>query len=269
MGDRKIPQVAVVTGAASGIGRALVLALARRGDAVIASDIDARGLHETVGYARVLGSTVVPVTTDVSKEDDIERLASLAFDVAERVHQLVNNAGVLLSGNCWQTSLPGWKRTIDINLWSVIHATRSFVLRMLDSGGHIVNIASMAGLTPGCDVAAYTVSKYGVVAHSECLAAELALRKAPIKVSVVCPRAVRTGIASSLQQGESVGSTHAAIKATLQHVIREGMAPEALAKHLLSEVDAGKFWIVPHAEVLAAVEHRAEQILRSSIASGI
>jgi len=263
LGNLKLPQAAVVTGAASGIGRAIVLALARRGDAVVAADIDAEGLHQTAVDARALGSTVFPITTDVSNESAIEQLAEAAFGVAERVHLLVNNAGVLVSGNCWQTSLEDWNRTLDINLWSVIHAARSFVPRMLESGGHIVNIASMAGLTPGRELAAYTVSKYGVVALSECLAAELASLGASIKVSVVCPGAVRTGIASSLQHDDTAGLTRAGINSTLRDVIRDGMAPEILAEHLLSEVDAGKFWIVPR-EVLAAVEDRATEILRSA-----
>lgn len=260
MRTTRLSQVAVVTGAASGIGRALVHALACRGDTIVAAE----RLRHIIDEVHASSAKVIAVHVDVSDAEDIERLAKTAFDAAERVHLLINNAGVLVSGNCWATPVADWKRTLDVNLWSVIHSARRFVPRMLHAGGHIVNVSSMAGLTPGPDLAAYTVSKYGVVAHSECLAAELASQGAPIKVSVVCPGAVKTCIANALPIDDGIFARFSNTNAALQQLILDGMAPEVFAEQLLSDVDAGKFWIIPHQEVFAAVEQRAKEILHSS-----
>ncbi|VVE70112.1 Putative oxidoreductase SadH [Pandoraea captiosa] len=262
-------RVAVVTGAASGIGRALVHALALRGDTVVAADVDVPGLARTMKDIPASGGRVVSAHVDVSRAADVEKLADIAFAIAGRVDLLINNAGVLRTGNCWLTSEAEWRRTLDVNLWSVIHAARAFVPRMLAKGGHIVNVASMAGLTAGPELSAYTVSKFGVVAHSECLAGELAAIDAPIKVSVVCPGAVDTAIADAIHESNDRQGNLAQTNAGLQQIIRNGTKPDAFASALLADVDAGKFWIIPHAEVFAAFAQRARTILRESSDTGL
>ena len=253
---------AVVTGAARGIGRSLALRLAKKGYAMAIADIDREGLRAVETEVSALGSEVMAVETDVSSARDIQRLCDEVHAGFGRVDLLINNAGILTSGNSWEIDQETWRKVIDVNLWSVIHAAREFVPRMLQRGGRIVNVASMGGLASGPWVAPYCVSKYGVVAFSESLAAEFAAQHIPITVSVVCPGAVSTGIADALEHHHANETPLDLMNSSLQRMICTGTTPDDLAEDVLAQVDEGRFWILTHPEVREAVKARAAEIVR-------
>jgi NAD(P)-dependent dehydrogenase (short-subunit alcohol dehydrogenase family) len=186
-------RVAVVTGAASGIGLALTEAFVDAGMRIVMLDLDDEGL--TRNAAR-LGEPVHAVVADVRDPDALERAGDVALERFGALHVAVNNAGIVNGGNSWELSLEEWHRVIDVNLWGVIHGVRAFVPRILASGdeGHVVNTASMAAVLPLARLGPYTVAKHGVLGLSDVLRAELQDLGAPVGVSVVMPGMVRTGM---------------------------------------------------------------------------
>ena len=189
-------KVAVVTGAASGIGRALAALCVREGMKVVLADIETSALAEAAHELGVDDTDVLAVKTDVSKANDVEALAHKTLDRFGAVHLLFNNAGVFKGGTLWEHCLIDWEWIINVNLWSVIHGMRTFVPLMLaqDVECHIVNTASIAGLIAPPYQGIYNVTKHGVVALTETLYRELAECDAKLKVSVLCPSHVRTRI---------------------------------------------------------------------------
>ena len=188
-------KVAVVTGAGSGIGRALVRRFAAEQMRVVAADVEAAALAETVaGLAGV--STFV---ADVAKFEDVDALAEHAYEVFGATDVLCNNAGVFAGGLMWARPASDFQWTLDVNLWGILNGIRAFVPRMLAAGteAHIVNTVSMAGVCTNAFSGPYTVSKFAAQAATECLAHDLRAIGAPIKVSAVVPGAVATRIASS------------------------------------------------------------------------
>lgn len=224
------------------------------------ADVNEPLLDNTRADLDAMGCEVLAVATDVRDSGAIACLRDACLDRFGRADLLFNNAGVLSTGNCWEVSEQEWLRVMEVNLWGTIHAVRAFVPGMIERGrGHIVNISSMAGLTAGAGVAPYTVSKHGVVALSECLALEFTAAQLPLKVSVVCPGAVSTGIAHGLaQDGTGVPGI---LNRTLREVIGQGMKPDELATIILDAVDKGKFWALTHPEIAPAVERRMRNIL--------
>jgi NAD(P)-dependent dehydrogenase (short-subunit alcohol dehydrogenase family) len=189
-------KVAVITGAASGIGRALAERCAHEGMKVVLADVDVDALATTVAALKATGAPVLAVVTDVSKAQDVDALAQRTLAAFGAVHLLCNNAGVWAGISAWDSSLADWEWVLGVNLWGVIHGIHTFVPLMLAQGtpGHIVNTASMAGLLTGRGPAVYRVSKHAVVALSEMLYHQLAHRGANVKVSVLCPGGVDTQI---------------------------------------------------------------------------
>jgi NAD(P)-dependent dehydrogenase (short-subunit alcohol dehydrogenase family) len=189
-------KVAVVTGAASGIGRALAARCVREGMKVVLADIEAATLTETARELDAGDTEILVVRTDVSGADEVEKLAHMTLDRFGAIHLLFNNAGVIKGGLLWECSLSDWEWIISVNLWGVIHGVRTFVPLMLaqDVACHIVNTASIAGLIAPSNQGIYNVAKHGVVALTETLYRELAERDAKLKVSVLCPSHVRTRI---------------------------------------------------------------------------
>lgn len=193
-------RTAVITGAASGIGRAMARRFAAQGMSVVAADVDAAGLEELAADPD-LPSPVRVVRTDVSDPSSVEALADVVFGEFGDVGVLCNNAGVGPMGTIWDVDVAEWEWVLGVNLWGVINGVRSFIPRMLETGreGHVVNTASMAGLIAGRELTrwrlgAYAASKHAVVAISHTLYAELRTAGAPIGVSLVCPAAVQTRI---------------------------------------------------------------------------
>jgi NAD(P)-dependent dehydrogenase (short-subunit alcohol dehydrogenase family) len=189
-------RVAVVTGAASGIGLAVADAFVAEGMSVVMSDVNEDALRSEVTRLRDSGASVEGVVADVSDPSDVERLGAAAIGRFGKLNIAVNNAGIVNGGNSWELSLDEWHRVIDINLWGVIHGVRTFVPLILDSGeeGHIVNTASMAAVIARPQIGPYTVSKHGILGLSDVLRAELAAAGAPVGVSVVMPGMIKTGM---------------------------------------------------------------------------
>lgn len=193
--DRFGGQLVLVTGAASGIGRATAFAFAEAGARVVAVDRDAEGAARTAELARLIGAPEAwGEAVDVSDEAAMEKLADKVDTEYGTVDVLVNNAGIGLSGAFLDTTTEDWKKVLDVNLWGVIHGCRVFGRRMADrgQGGHIVNTASAAAYQPSRALPAYSTSKAAVLMLSECLRAELAGQG--IGVSAICPGLVNTGI---------------------------------------------------------------------------
>ncbi|WSF37228.1 SDR family oxidoreductase [Streptomyces sp. NBC_01351] len=196
--DRFGGQLVLVTGAASGIGRATVFAFAEAGARVVAVDRDGEGAARTADMARLVGAAEAwGECVDVSDEQAMEKLAAKVAAEYGIVDVLVNNAGIGLSGAFLDTSAEDWKKVLDVNLWGVIHGCRIFGKQMADrgQGGHIVNTASAAAYLPSRTLPAYSTSKAAVLMLSECLRAELASKS--IGVSAICPGIVNTNITAT------------------------------------------------------------------------
>jgi len=246
------PQCAVITGAASGIGRALAFALAARGASLVLADIDSAALHATTRHLSEAAPAVrvLPIVADLSQPGQVAGLAGSAFEAFGRVDWLFNCAGLLASGRGWEFDEQQWARLMDVNFWSVVRAARAFVPRMLQQGhGHIVNIASLAGMLPAPFLAPYTVSKHALVSYSETLQQEFQALGMPLHVSVALPGPVDTGISRNI--GNATGDAAVdGLNNYLRGMIAEGMAPAELADIVLAGVDRKQFWIFPHAEML-------------------
>ena len=270
-------KVAVITGAASGIGRALAERCAQEGMKVVMADVEEQALLQTSRDLAATGAETLAVQTDVSQAGEVERLAQKAFEAYSEVHLLFNNAGVGAGKTAWESSLADWEWVLGVNLYGVIHGIRSFVPRMLASGaeGYIVNTASMAGLTSTPGLSVYMASKHAVVSLTETLYHELTLRDAGIGVSVLCPGFVKTRIqdaernrparlqnapdehtlpAQELSREEQEGGQ------MLQQAIREGMPPQQLADMTFAAIREERFYIYPP-EFKRGIQARMEDIL--------
>src|SRR5262245_22617821 len=186
----------VITGAGSGLGRAFSLEIARRGGRVLVADINEEGARETVRLVAEAGGAATFVSCDVAKSPEVLALVGEADHAMGGVDLLINNAGVGCGGKVDEVPLSDWEWIMGINLWGVIHGCHAFIPRFRkQGGGHIINVASAAGLLSGPNMGAYNVTKAGVVALSETLAAELKVDH--IRVTVLCPTFFKTQIVSS------------------------------------------------------------------------
>ena len=266
-------KVAVVTGAANGIGRAIGDVCAREGMRVVLADVNKEALARAEGELREGGATVLAVQTDVSKAEDVDELARRAYDAFGGVHLLFNNAGVMTTGTVWENTLSDWRWVLGVNLWGVIHGVRTFVPLMLQQGteGHIVNTASMRGLSRASSNGVYCVSKHGVVALTETLHYELAQRGAKIRVSVLCPGAIDTRFAdvaeNRLIENEDVPGERGMtpedeeVLRELRHGTRTGMSPEEVADKVFDAIRDEKFYIITQPETMVRVERRMRDII--------
>ncbi|HTQ41911.1 MAG TPA: SDR family NAD(P)-dependent oxidoreductase [Polyangiaceae bacterium] len=265
-------KVAVVTGAASGIGRAMAERFAREGMKVVLADVEEKPLGEAVEAIGKGGAEVVGVRTDVSKREDVETLARKTFDRFGAAHVLCNNAGVGAGGMTFDQPLSDWEWTLGVNLWGVIHGIRAFVPRMIDQGqGHVVNTASVAGLVSAPGMSAYCASKHAVVTISECLFHELGfVTSGKVKVSVLCPGWVKTNIADADRnrpaslKGNGAGPRppqQQMMEAMMRQAIANGIPPSNVADQVLAAIQEERFWILTHPEMKKAIEIRAHGIL--------
>jgi NAD(P)-dependent dehydrogenase (short-subunit alcohol dehydrogenase family) len=267
-------KVAVITGAASGIGRGIAERCAQEGMQVVLADIEPAALRLAEQELRSAGATVLAVLTDVSKAGDVKALAQKTLDTFGAVHLLFNNAGVGAGSTIWESTLADWEWVLGVNLWGVIHGLRIFVPIMLaqDTECHIVNTASAAGLLPYHPVAAYQVTKHAVVALSEQLYYSLAQRTAKVKASVLCPGWVNTHIMDAgrnrpveLQNPDSDQPASPALEAVIQSMrqaAQAGMSPQQVAEHVFSAIREDKFYILTHPEFKPALQTRMENILQ-------
>ncbi|HEX7166816.1 MAG TPA: SDR family NAD(P)-dependent oxidoreductase [Acidimicrobiales bacterium] len=270
--DALAGKVAVVTGAASGIGRATAEAFAREGMKVVLADVDETALGKAVAELGEAGHTVVGVPTDVSDGDAMVALADRAVDELGGVHVVHLNAGVATGGPMWTLTERDWQWTLGVNLWGVIHGIRAFVPRLVEQGeGHVVNTASMAGLTSAPFLGPYNVSKHGVVTLSETLHKELTMLGHGVGVSVLCPGWVNTGIGESsrnrpeaLQNAATDGGAGADLgelgSGALKSILESGLQPADVAAHVVDAVKSDRFYVLTHPEWKAMIEVRFDDI---------
>jgi NAD(P)-dependent dehydrogenase (short-subunit alcohol dehydrogenase family) len=264
-------KVAVITGGASGIGRALAERCAKEGMKLVLADVEESALQQAASELRAAGTEVLALRTDVSKPEQVEALANEAFSTFGAVHLLFNNAGVGGGGQIPEATLSDWQWVLGVNLWGVIHGVQYFVPLMLkqDTESYIVNTASLAGLTTAPGMGMYNVSKFGVVALSETLYKELKMREAKVGVSVLCPGWVNTRIADSsrnrppeLQKPEvPLTPEMETMQQFVRQLIENGKPPQEVADMVFSAIQEEKFYILTHPEMNPMIKNRMDSIL--------
>jgi NAD(P)-dependent dehydrogenase (short-subunit alcohol dehydrogenase family) len=262
-------KVAVITGAASGIGFALAERCVREGMKAVLADVEGEALAWAEASLKAAGASVLAVRTDVSRAGDVEALARKTLDAFGAVHLLCNNAGVGTRGLVWEGTAAEWEWVLGVNLWGVIHGIRVFVPLMLaqDTECQVVNTASVAGLISGPGLGAYKVSKHAVVSLSETLHHELAEHGGKVKVSVLCPGVVRTRIMESARNcpGHLAAKTSAGSDErweALRQAVQVGTRPAQIADDVFRALREGRFYILTHPELKELIRTRMEDILQ-------
>ncbi len=265
---------AVVTGAASGIGRGLAVHAAGLGMKLVVADVDEGGLEETRKQCEARGTAAIAVPTDVSKPAAVEALAAAARDAFGNIQLVFNNAGVLVAGCAWERSAEDWEWQIGVNLMGCVHGARVFVPILIEQGepAWMVNTASIGGLLSGPFLSPYIVSKHAVVALSEVLYHELGAMKTGVGISCLCPGAVDTGIARSERVRPDDRGDAAPLRSEVEQRFAEGLAagieagmtPEAVAEHAFAAIGEGRFWIFPDPMYRDGFQVRAQSILEGS-----
>jgi NAD(P)-dependent dehydrogenase (short-subunit alcohol dehydrogenase family) len=256
-------KTAVVTGAGSGLGRAMALAFAREGMQLALCDVDERGLAETVA---LVNGKAMQMRVDVSKASDVQAFA----DRVEEPWLVCNNAGVSPLGAVWENTVEDWQWILNVNLWGVIHGVRAFAPRLIElNSGHIVNTASVAGMISPPGSGAYNVTKHAVVALSESLYHDLRERNAAVGVSVLCPAYVPTGIIDSersrpsdLPAGRKSEETKKKELMMRKAVTSGRLSAEDIANAVVAAVKDDRFYILTHPRIKGAIQARMEDILQ-------
>lgn len=264
-------RVAVITGGASGIGRGLADCFAAEGMKIVLADVEEKALKQAEAEFREKGVDVLGVVTDVSKPEELEKLAQQTLDAFGKVHIVCNNAGVAGAwGPVWENTLDDWKWIMGVNLWGVIHGVRTFVPIMLRQGeeGHIVNTASLAGLMTGSGI--YGVTKQAVVALSESMFSELKTANAKIGVSVLCPGWVDTKIIDAARNrpadlaatADFTSDPRASqIEEMVRNFLKNGKSPADIAGQVLEAIREEKLYVITHPEMDFIFRERFEKIM--------
>jgi NAD(P)-dependent dehydrogenase (short-subunit alcohol dehydrogenase family) len=245
-------KVAVVTGAASGIGLALAERFVAEGMRVVLADVEAPALEDVAAKLAAGGAEVEARPTDVADMDQVQALADHAIERFGAVHVVCNNAGVGGGGVSWEMPLSTWQWMLGVNLWGVVHGVKAFVPHLVRQGepAHVVNTASVAGLVAAPFMGPYNASKHAVVAISETLHHELAMLAPHVGVSVLCPGWVNTRIFDSARNRpehlREDAPDEAGPAAMLQQVLQDAMAPATVAGKVLAAIRAGQFWVLTH-----------------------
>ena len=189
-------KVAVITGAGSGIGRALAVNLAEKGAKLALSDIDTEGLAETVSQAEALGADVKSDRLNVAEREAVMAYAEAVVVHFGEVHQIYNNAGIAYNGDVENSEFKDIERIIDVDFWGVVNGTKAFLPHVIASGdGHIINISSLFGLIAVPGQSAYNAAKFAVRGFTEALHQEMLVAKHPVKVTCVHPGGIKTAVA--------------------------------------------------------------------------
>jgi NADP-dependent 3-hydroxy acid dehydrogenase YdfG len=243
--------VAVITGAASGIGEGLARHAARIGMKVALADIAAERLEALASELCAAGAQAIAVPTDVTRPAALDALAATVQDTWGDVQLLVNNAGVETMGFAWELPAEVWERILDVNIHGVIHGVRAFAPRMIASGADcvIANLSSIAGVSVMPLQTSYVLSKHAVLAFSEGLALEMQLCRARVQVSAVLPGPVLSRIMQDSARGTDALTRHH-LAAMQQMLELAGLSPAAAAETIFAQLAEGRFWVSPHPEML-------------------
>lgn len=258
-------KVAAVTGAASGLGRAMALAFAAERMHLALADVDEKGLAQTAQALRGSGTRCFSMRVDVSRAAEVDAFAQRTEAELGGVHLVCNNAGVALTGAVWEMSELDWEWLLGVNLRGVVNGVRAFAPRLIARDqGHIVNTASVAGFISPPGMGAYAVSKHAVVALSEALHHDLRERGSRVGVSVLCPAYVPTGIAESgRNRPRELGSSRQTAKdLMLKKAVAAGrQSADDIARAVVAAVKADRFYILTHPAIKGAIRARMEDIL--------
>jgi NAD(P)-dependent dehydrogenase (short-subunit alcohol dehydrogenase family) len=259
-------KTAVVTGAARGIGLAIAGQCVAEGMNVVLADIDTAALADAEAQLRQTRGEVLAVRTDVAAAASVQALARATMDRFGEVTLLFNNAGVAAAGDhgeLWRTSHQDWHRLVDVNLWGVIHGCTSFLPLMVEQStpSRIVNMASIAGLLAPPPIAIYAMTKHAIIGLSESLAAQLEDSADHVRVCVVCPGFVRTGLAEQRAQAQGQTSPDADKRTWFERKVAEGTDPDELACKIFAGIRQDRLFIFPHTEYREAVAQRFRRIL--------
>jgi NAD(P)-dependent dehydrogenase (short-subunit alcohol dehydrogenase family) len=268
---------AVITGAGSGFGLELARLGAARGLNLVLTDVNANALDKIYHEAYKAGAPVAALVSDVSRLQDVRALGDMCLERFGAPHLVINNAGVGGGGLIWENSSKDWEWVLGVNLMGVVHGMRAFIPHMLEAAGkdanwrgHMVNVASMAGLLNAPNMGIYNVSKHAVVSLSETLYQDLALVTDQVRASVVCPYFVPTGIIEShLHRPATLANRN---KPTASQLIAQAMTTKAvtsgkvsaadIARIVFEGVEKGDFYMYSHPQALGMVQARMEDIIQ-------
>ena len=266
-------KVAVITGAASGLGLAMARRFAREGMKLALGDVEEEPLRRVEQEFRRSSVPVLAIRTDVSRGHDVERLAEKTLATFGAVHIVCNNAGVGPGGVVWENTTADWEWVLGVNVWGVIHGVRVFVPIMLrqNTPCQVVNTASVAGLLSVPGMGIYCVSKHAVVTLTECLYHDLAARGSKVGVSLLCPAYVPTGIADSERNRPAM--LHNAPRPRspedqererqMRHAVESGrVSAEDVAQMVFDSIVNERFYILTHPRIKVAIEARVQDIVQ-------
>ncbi len=265
-------RVAVVTGAASGIGKALCERFAREGMKVVMADVENDQLREAAREIETLGSEILAVRTDVSQADDLSALAEATLERFGKVHVLCNNAGVFAGGRTWEAIGTDWEWVLGVNVYGVLYGIRAFVPIMLEQNepAHVVNTCSMAGLINTPFSGAYNVSKHAALSLTETLYHELNTLETPVGVSALCPELIRTGIGRSernrpahLKRPDDAGTPEQEmVETVIRTSIDSGISPSVMADRVFEGIKQDRFYLLAEEDTnwIAACRTRLDDI---------
>ena len=272
--------VAVVTGAGSGLGKALAEAAARRRMRLVLADVQADALDRIVQSLRAQGAEVTGMAVDVADASAVQMLADQAQRDFGVVNLVFNNAGVTSGGPIWQNSAKDWDWLLGVNLRGVANGVRSFTPGMLAAAaadpsyeGFIVNTASMAGLITAPGMGIYSVTKHAVVALSECLHHDLQLASTQVHAAVLCPSYVPTEIGqcersrpAHLVNTEPLTKAQLASRAAAQQAVQQGgISADAVADLTFRAIEERRFYIFPSPETLPVVKSRFDHVIQQTV----
>ncbi|WP_295876458.1 SDR family NAD(P)-dependent oxidoreductase [uncultured Zhongshania sp.] len=255
-------QVAVITGAASGIGLGLVNICAARNIRIVAADISQARLESLSKDLQGRKIDHQIMVCDVSDPSQIKALADLAYSHYGQVNLLFNNAGIMINGLSWECGIAEWQKTININLMGAVYGIHEFVPRMLmqASPAHIVNTSSLAGLLSSPMMAPYSASKHALVSLSESVLYDLQSQGSEIGVSVLCPAQVDSNIMDAIDIGGAQHGTAKQLNDFLRSGIQAGMSADDVAEQVFDAIERGAFWIFTHPDFKPAYLAKADAL---------
>ncbi len=270
--DEFAGKVAVITGGGAGIGLAMARRFGAEGMKLVIADIQQDALDDAVAALNAEGIDTIGVQADVSDRAQVQAIADAAMERFGAIHLACNNAGVGSGGLSWELTEADWKWVLGVDLWSVIHGVGIFTpLIIASGGGHIVNTASMAGLTSPPFMAPYNVAKHGVVALSESMFIELQMMAPNVGITVVCPGWVQTQIHNSVRNrpttGEQAPDSAATeedaenLRNTIGALIADGLQPSDVAEQVFAAVSTDRFYVLTHPDWSHMVLRNTERML--------